>query len=173
MKKIKVLLSASLLLFPMSVATPAQAVCVASLSTTATCCGAIDYTTIGSSTYMYPAVPVFKAGPGGTMSVSNSYSFSQSYSVEAGVTTEVDAVLAKAKATVNAGLVKTNVTTSTATFTHTVTPGMFGNMRYRVGANRVTWTKVETFADCSTRTTSGVIVYPTNTQGWLYWESTN
>ncbi|MEO0049375.1 MAG: hypothetical protein RL556_707 [Actinomycetota bacterium] len=155
------------------VSAPAHAVCATIAVKLASCCCAVDYAVSGASTYFAPsAVPTVSGGPGGTLSVSKSYSFTQGFQVTAGSSLEVDGVLAQAKIDVSAQLSKSNATTSTSTYSHTIASGKFGHIQYRVSASKVSWVKTETFGDCSTRKTSGTIIYPMPQESYYYWETT-
>lgn len=117
-------------------------------------------------------VPVFKNGPGGTVSASRSYSGTASYAVVAGAETEVGAVLAKAKVSISAALTQTNSTTTTVTYSRNITSRKYGRLQYVSWGKRVAWRKSRVTANCkSTLISSGTIDFPANQEGWYYWET--
>ena len=120
----------------------------------------------------FTGVPTFKNGPGGTMIVSRSYSGSVSAQVVAGAETEVGAVLARATAQLSTSLARTNSTASTNTYERRISKDKYGNARYVSWGQDVSYQKFRINRDCS-RTTlaTGRIQYPSNAEGWYYWET--
>ncbi len=117
-------------------------------------------------------VPTFKNGPGGKMVVARSYSGSVSAQVVAGAETEVGAVLARATAHLSTSLAQTNSTASTNTYERYISRDMYGNARYVSWGQEVSYKKFRINRDCS-RTTlaTGRIQYPSDSEGWYYWET--
>ena len=76
------------------------------------------YTVTGTTVRVpYKDMPVFRNGPGGTMTVSKQYNKQATYQVVIGAESEVGAVLAKAKVSISAGLTKTR--SSSVIYSHT------------------------------------------------------
>ncbi|QDP96258.1 hypothetical protein FOE78_10430 [Microlunatus elymi] len=120
-------------------------------------------------------VKQFKDGKGGKIVVSKSYSGSVSYNVTAGAEAEVGTVFAKAKVSVSSSLTKTNSTSATHTYEHAISKGKYGHVRYVSWGKRVSWKKwhqVTTSKGCQIKNLrSGVINFPTKSEGWQYWET--
>ncbi|MBA8793874.1 hypothetical protein FHX74_001479 [Friedmanniella endophytica] len=136
------------------------------------------YTVHGTSVAMpFRGVPVFKDGKGGTITVSRAYSGSVSFSVTAGAETEVGAILAKAKVSISASLTKTNSTSTTHTYSHDISRGHYGHAQYVSWGKRVSWSKWQQYTSngrCAVKTLrSGVIKFPSTSEGWRYWETTS
>jgi hypothetical protein len=131
------------------------------------------YSVSGKTTRLpFRGVPTFKDGRGGTITVSRNYSGSVSYRVEVGAESEVGAILAKAKISIKASLERTNSTSTTHTYSHKISKGRFGHVRYVSWGKRVTWTKYRDNATCTTtKLASGVISFPSVEEGWYYWET--
>ncbi|PRY12189.1 hypothetical protein [Kineococcus rhizosphaerae] len=122
----------------------------------------------------FSGVPTFRNGPGGTMTVSRSYTGSAAYQVTAGTSAEVDAVLAKAKVEISASLTKTNSTSATNTYTRNITAGKFGNARYVSYGRTVSWYRGYISPTCTVvKTSSGTIRFPSTSEGWYYWETSS
>lgn len=136
------------------------------------------YSVSATSTYIpFKGIPVFRDGRGGEIEVSRSYSGSASYQVTAGAETEVGAVLAKAKVSISASLTKTNTTTTTHTYRHTISSTKYGHAQYVSWGKNVSWRKYQIYTGsggaCAVRTlATGKIKFPTNSEGWRYWETT-
>jgi hypothetical protein len=119
-------------------------------------------------------MPTFKNGPGGTMTVSRSYSGTAGYIVTAGTSAEVGAVLVKAKVEISASLTTSNSTTATNTYTRKITSGKYGNAQYVSWGTIVKWQKIRINTNCSkTPLSSGTIRYPSTAEGWYYWETSS
>ena len=151
---------------PVLTATPALAACPTGVS----------YGVTSTPRHVpFGGLPTFKNGPAGRntfITVSRSYSGSASYSVVAGAETEVGAVLAKAKVTISASLTQTNSTSTTLQFSSQITPGKYGNAQYVSWGNRVVWKKYRNNANCTaTYLSGGTIDFPSNSEGWRYWET--
>ena len=133
----------------------------------------IYYSTSGTSVRMpFRGIPTFKDGPGGTITVSRSYSGSATYRVEVGAESDVGAILAQAKFSIKASLEKTNSTGTTHTYSHNIRAGRYGHVQYVSWGKRVTWTKYRVNANCTvTRLANGVIRFPSREEGWYYWET--
>lgn len=118
-------------------------------------------------------VPTFRNGPGGTLSVTRSYSGSTTFTITVGASIDVGPVLAQAKLSVDASLMKSNSTSATNTYSRKITAGKFGNVQYVSYGKRVSFRKYRLNADCSTTTltSSGSITYPSSVEGWYYWET--
>ena len=81
-------------------------------------------------------------------------------------------ILAKAKISIKASLERTNSTSTTHTYSHKISKGRFGHVRYVSWGKRVTWTKYRDNATCTTtKLASGVISFPSVEEGWYYWET--
>lgn len=148
---------------------------VAAAPAGATKCGEAGayYTVSGKNIRMpFKSVPVFKDGPGGKIIVSRRYSGSVSFGVVAGAESEVGAVLAKAKVSISASLMKTNTTETTHTYERKITKGKYGNVKYVTWGKRVAWKKKKERLDCTVATLAkGVIKFPAKKEGWYYWET--
>lgn len=120
----------------------------------------------------FSGVPTFKNGPGGKMVVARSYSGSVSAQVVAGAEAEVGAVLARATASLSRSLASSNSTASTNTYERHISRDKYGNARYVSWGQEVSYQKFRINRDC-TRTTlaSGKIQYPSESEGWYYWET--
>lgn len=122
----------------------------------------------------FSGIPTFKNGPGGSMSVSRTYSGSVSASVTAGSSAEVSAVLAKAQVSISAQLSTTNSTSATNTFSKDITAGKYGNAQYVSWGQDVSYTKRRLNRDCTTTTiATGKIKFPSSKEGWYYWETSS
>lgn len=139
----------------------------------AACGGDFFYTVQATSVRMpFKGMPIFKNGPGGTVTTSRSTSKSVSYGVVAGAESEVGAVLAKAKVSISASLTRTNSTSVVNTYSRKISRGKYGNLQYVSWAKRVTWQKKKERLDCSIDVRArGVIKFPTIKEGWYYWET--
>jgi hypothetical protein len=121
----------------------------------------------------FPGIPVFKNGPGGTMSLTKDYTTSVSAQVTAGASAELSGVLASAQVSISASLTRTNSSSVTNNYSHVITPGRFGNAKYVSYGRTVYWKKYWKAANCTnTYMGSGTINFPTNSEGWYYWETT-
>lgn len=134
----------------------------------------IYYSVSGKTVRMpFRGVPTFKDGPGGTITVSRTYSGSVTFRVEVGAESEVGVILARAKASIKASLEKTNTTGTTHTYSHNIRAGRYGHVQYVSWGKRVTWAKYRVNGNCtSTLITAGVIRFPSTEEGWYYWETT-
>lgn len=138
--------------------------------------GEIGYSVSAVDTRVpFKRVPVFKNGPGGSVSATRGYSGTATYSVTAGAESEVGAVLAKAKVSVSASLTKSNTTDTTITYNHAIPRGKYGNLQYVSWGKRVSWTKYQINSNCTgTRTlATGKINFPSTAEGWFYWTTTS
>lgn len=137
------------------------------------CVTSIDYRVTAVDTKIpFQGVPVFKNGPGGSMSVAKSYSGTASYQVTVGAESEVGAVLARAKVSVSGSLTLSNSTTATNTYHQDISRGKYGNARYVSWGKEVSYVKTRLNANCtSTKLASGKIKYPSTSEGWTYWET--
>lgn len=146
-------------------------------SAQAACSDMGTYYTITSSAAVripFTGIPTFKNGPGGTMSVTKDYSGSASFQVTAGASSEVGAVLAKAKVEVSASLTLTNSSTVTNNYSHPITKGKYGNAQYVSWGRTVNWKKFYIDAKCKTTTkATGTIKFPAASEGWYYWETSS
>ena len=131
------------------------------------------YSVRGSATYVpFKGIPTFKDGRGGTLSVTKDYTKSASYQVTAGAESEVGAVLAKAKISISASLTRTNSSTITHNYSHNISPDKYGHAQYVAWGKKVTWVKYRDTPSCTTQVLGrGVIKFPTNSEGWRYWET--
>lgn len=139
----------------------------------AACPSDIFYSVKATSTYIpFGGLPIFKDGRGGTLSVGRDFTKSASYQVTAGAESEVGAVFAKAKVSVSASLTKTNSSTVTHNYSHQISAGKYGHVQYVAWSKNVTWKKYETTPQCTDKVLgSGSIKFPTNSEGWRYWET--
>ncbi|SDT37952.1 hypothetical protein SAMN04488543_4048 [Friedmanniella luteola] len=133
----------------------------------------IRYSVKGTSTYVpFKGIPTFKDGRGGTLSVSKDFTKSASYQVTAGAETEVGAVLARAKVSVSASLTRTNSSTVTHNYSHRISKGKYGHAQYVAWGKKVTWVKYIDTEQCTVKVAGrGTIKFPTNQEGWRYWET--
>lgn len=133
------------------------------------------YTLTSKPTYLkFKGIPTFKDGKGGTLSVTKDFTTSVSYQVTAGAETEAGAIFAKAKVSVSASITKTNSSTVTHNYTHKISKNRYGHAQYVAWSKRVSWAKWQTTPKCTTvKLKSGVIVFPTTSEGWRYWETKN
>lgn len=148
---------------------------VAAPQASAGCVTQTYYTVTASATRIpFAGVPTFKNGPGGTMTVTKSYSGTASYQVTAGAESEVGAVLAKAKVSISASLTLSNSTSATNSYTQKITAGKYGNARYVSWGQTVSWKKYRDNATCTTTYLSaGTIRFPSTKEGWYYWETSS
>jgi hypothetical protein len=159
--------------------TAASALCAVGLAATgpgtaqAACPTDIRYAISASSTHVpFKGLPTFKDGRGGTLSVTKDFTSSASYQVTAGAESEVGAVFAKAKVSVSASITKTNTSTVSHNYSHRITPGKYGHAQYVSWGKKVTWKKYRDTPQCRTELiASGTIKFPTNQEGWRYWEA--
>lgn len=115
---------------------------------------------------------IFRAGPGGTITVTAT----RTYTV--GVTSDVSASIGVneiVSASVSAG-VSNAVSSSTSTsyqYSHPVSAGRYGNMQYGNYGTRVNVSKTTIVNPCNTQViASGTATIPsTNVWGYKYWES--
>ncbi len=130
--------------------------------------------TAKSTRIKFKDIPSFKNGPGGTLTVSRHYSGSATFSVTAGAESEVGAVLAKAKVSISASLSKTNSTGATNTYSHKITKKKYGHAQYVSWGKKVSYRKYRINRNCSTTTlATGTINFPSNEEGWYYWETSS
>ncbi|PJI85530.1 hypothetical protein [Luteimicrobium subarcticum] len=148
-----------------------------SVTPDANCCIPDSYSITSSSTTRVPftgtGLKIFRDGPGGTLTVSHSYSGTASASTTVGGSVEIGAVWAKAKVEVSGTIVESNSTSDTNTYSHNITSGKYGNVQYVSYGYKVNFKKVHTSTTCSTTTTTGTITYPSTTEGWYYWETSS
>src|SRR4051812_12887025 len=131
------------------------------------------YSMSGKTTRMaFRGVPTFKDGPGGTITVSRNYSGSVSFKVEVGAESEVGAVLASAKVSIQASLEKTNSTSTTHTYSHVIDKGKYGHVQFVSWGQDVTWKKYRQNGNCTTTLIdSGKIRFPAVEEGWYFWQT--
>ena len=141
----------------------------------AACPDDIRYSLKSSSTYLpFKGLPTFKDGRGGTLSVTKDFTKSVSYQVTAGAETEAGAIVAKAKVSVSASITKTNSSTVTHNYSHKISANKYGHAQYVAWSKRITWAKYRDTPQCKTeKIGSGVITFPTTSEGWRYWETSN
>jgi hypothetical protein len=139
----------------------------------AACPSDVHYSLSSSSAYIpFKHIPTFKDGKGGTLSVTKDFTSSASYQVTAGAETEVGAIFAKAKVSVSASITKTNSSTVTHNYSHHISPNKYGHAQYVAWSKKITWKKYRTTPQCTTqKLASGVIIFPTTSEGWRYWET--
>jgi len=133
------------------------------------------YDVRGSATHVpFKDLPTFKDGRGGTISVTKDFTKTSSYQVTAGAESEVGAVLAKAKVSISASLTKTNSSTVTHNYSHKISPNKYGHAQYVSWGKTVHWKKYRYNYSCQQMLiSSGTIKYPSNSEGWRYWETAN
>lgn len=120
------------------------------------------------------SVPVFRDGPGGSITVSKSYSGSVSLSVTAGAEADAGAVLAQAKVSVSSSLTGELSTSATNSYTHNITSGKFGDGEYVSYGDIINWKHLRTNTNCTTTTiATATIRFPSKSQGWYYWETSS
>lgn len=119
-------------------------------------------------------LPIFKDGPGGTMTGSVSAATSVSATMTVGASVELGNVIARAKVQVSASLTASVGITIGHSYTHTITAGKYGNMQYGSWGQQVNWTKYQDNANCTTTTlATGTARIPSTSVGWKYWETTS
>lgn len=114
----------------------------------------------------------FKAGPGGTMTVTSktASTIQATATVTAGVT--VEAVVTTAKAEVSASISQSVTVETGQQYSHDVSPGKYGNIQYGAFGFDVDWQKVRVYSNCSyTVLAVGSGKVPTRAYGWQYWET--
>jgi hypothetical protein len=133
----------------------------------------VYYSVKATNTYIpFKGLPTFKDGKGGTLTVGRDFTKSASYQVTAGAESEVGAVFAKAKVSVSASITKTNSSTVTHNYSHKISAGKYGHVQYVAWSKNVTWKKYQDTPQCTTELLrSGTIKFPTNSEGWRYWET--
>ncbi|MGA8210184.1 MAG: hypothetical protein WB441_14775 [Nocardioidaceae bacterium] len=118
----------------------------------------------------FSGIPHFKNGPGGSVTATRSTSKSVSFQVTAGAESEVGAVLAKAKVSVSASLTRSQSTDVVVSYHHSIPAGKFGNLRYVSYGRKVNWKKYVFDGSCRQHQIgSGTIKFPTQSEGWYYW----
>lgn len=159
-----------------SCATAVESIQAGDSAPAAGCCVSQTKYSITSSSPVrtrFSEVPTFRNGPGGTLSVTRSYSGSTTFSIAVGASIDVGPVLAQAKMSVDASLTQSNSTSATNTYSRKITAGKFGNVQYVSYGKKVNFRKYRLNADCSTTTltSGGSITYPSSVEGWYYWET--
>jgi hypothetical protein len=141
----------------------------------ASCPSDVHYSLKSSSTYLpFKHIPTFKDGKGGTLSVTKDFTSSASYQVTVGAESEAGAIFAKAKVSVSASITKTNTSTVTHNYSHHISRNKYGHAQYVAWSKKITWTKWRDTPQCtSQKIGSGVIVFPTSSEGWRYWETSS
>jgi hypothetical protein len=120
----------------------------------------------------FRGIPVFKDGPGGTLSVTKNFTTSVSYQVTAGAESEAGVIFAKAKVSISASLMKTNSSSITHNYTHTISPHRYGHVEYVSWGKTVYWKRWQQYGNCTSKVVrSGTIKFPTSQEGWYYWET--
>ncbi|GAA2095756.1 hypothetical protein GCM10009841_07110 [Microlunatus panaciterrae] len=139
----------------------------------AACPDDIRYSLRAVSTYVpFKGLPIYKDGKGGTMSLTRDFTKSASYQVTAGAETEAGAILAKAKVSISASLTKTNSSTVTHNYSHKISSNKYGHAQYVSWGKKVYWKKYRDTPTCTTQLIAkGAIKFPTNQEGWRYWET--
>ena len=176
-RHIGTLLTVAAGLLTICMATPANAAGSNVIAPQSACSDGTPYYTLTATSYSIPfgGIPVFKNGPGPmTMTVSKAYSGTASYSVTAGVTTEVNAILAEAKVQVSATLTLSNPTTATNTATVNIPAGKYATLRYVSYGKKINWKKARLSGNCQSETVlaTGTIIYPTSSECWnLTWST--
>lgn len=141
---------------------------------TAQACPTVSFYGLTSSATRIPftGIPHFKSGPGGRVAASRSTSKTVSYQVTAGAESEVGAVLAKAKVSVSASLVKSQSTSVIYSYSHNISSGKYGHLRYVSWGKKIKWKKYRYNSSCQQIFLgSGTIKFPTNAEGWYYWQT--
>jgi predicted RecA/RadA family phage recombinase len=166
---------------PADAATPAcaeaaPAATAANAQPNTVCCQSTYYSTSnGGSVHMrFLTVPVFRDGPGGTLTVTKSYSGSVSATISSGASVSVSGVVASAQVSVSASLTGELSTSATNQYSRKITSGKYGNAEYISYGDYIKWAEKRTNSNCTTTTlASGVLAVPTHTQGWYYWETSS
>jgi hypothetical protein len=119
-------------------------------------------------------VPIFKDGPGGTLSVTKNFTSSVSYQVTAGAESEAGVIFAKAKVSISASLTKTNSSSITHNYTHRISAHHYGHAEYVSWGKTVVWKEWQQLGNCGARVIrSGTIKFPSIEEGWYYWETSS
>lgn len=116
----------------------------------------------------------FKDGPGGTMtgSVTTATTVSVTGTVSAGAT--LSGIVASAKVEVSASITSSTAITVGHTYSHTITSGKYGNMRYGSWGYKLNWEYRYMYSNCTSVAKSyGTAYAPTGAVGWRYWETTS
>lgn len=128
--------------------------------------------TIANRNYHIGVGPIFRAGPGGTVTATTA----KSYTV--GVTSNISGSITAgqiAKASVSAGVSGAVSSTSSTSYQYSrdISPGRYGNMQYGNFGTRVNVKKTTIVAPCNVKVlASGSAVVPSsNVWGYNYWES--
>lgn len=121
----------------------------------------------------FSGLPIFTNGPGGTMTVTKKHTKKASYQINAGTSTELGAVLARAKVEISASLTKENATELTNEHKKDITPGWMGNAQYVSYGRKVNWKKQTFVNSCRSivEISRGTISFPAASEGWYYWET--
>ncbi|MGW3723851.1 hypothetical protein [Streptomyces sp. NPDC000851] len=117
----------------------------------------------------------YKDGPGGKMTVSVTKSGTITGEVTVGAEGELDAVVAKAKASISAKIsVSVGVTTG-HTYSHDISRNKYGHLQYGSWGYKVTWEKYRASGNgCDgVKIGSGKATLPTKETGWKYWETSS
>lgn len=120
----------------------------------------------------FPGMPIFKNGPGGSVTGEYSKSSTVSASVSVGGEVDIDAVLVSVKASVSTTLAKSYTVGVVIKYTHPISANKFGNLQYVSFGKRIGYKHYRLNRNCSTTLLNqGVVNYPTNSLGWYFWES--
>ena len=142
---------------------------------TVKCCQSDAVTITSSSKINIPFnSTVYRDGPGGTMTLSKSFSGTTSYSVTAGSAAEAGVVFAKATVEVSGTIARENTTSGVHEFSHNITSTKYGNAQYVSYGYKVNWSGYHVNSDCShTSLGTGTINFPSTAEGGHYWETSS
>ena len=116
----------------------------------------------------------FKDGPGGSMtgSVTSSSTITATGTVSAGAS--ISGIVASAKVDVSASVAKSVSITVGHSYTHSISSGKYGNMRYGSWGYKLNWQYRYMYSNCHTVLKSyGTAKVPTGKVGWKYWETSS
>jgi hypothetical protein len=120
----------------------------------------------------FNGIPIFKDGPGGTLSVTKNFTSSVGFQVTAGAESEAGLIFAKAKVSISASLTKTNSSSITHNYSHNISRHRYGHAEYVSWGKTVYWKEWQQMGNCTARIIrSGTIKFPSIEEGWYYWET--
>ncbi len=122
----------------------------------------------------------FIDGPGGTMTANVRRQFRVYFEVEIerekqseiNRTVLQEELLRRLRNNVNPLLAEEHIVEAGHLYTQAISPGMYGNLWYRVFGYRVGWSTWKELEDCSVnKVATGIANVPARVEGWRYWET--
>ncbi|MFJ2032847.1 hypothetical protein [Streptosporangium sp. NPDC087985] len=118
----------------------------------------------------------FIDGPGGTMTATVKRQHRVYFEIELEKEKQIeiskDALLRRLKNNFNPLVAEELIVETGHDYAQQITPGMYGNMWYRVFGYRVGFSAWRRVSDCgSHKVTTGIASVPARVEGWKYWET--